>query len=320
MSSIRELLEQIPDPSLSADERVQLSCQLAKQFEKKGNYEAACGAIRNVWPGFGKHPNLDTLHQRTAGEVLLRVGVLTGWIGSSRLIKGSQQIAKNSISESMGIFESLADRKKVAEAQTEIAMCCMREGAQETARMWYAKALTHLDDEDGDLKALAVLRSAIIESNASRFVNALNLLANYAALFEVSTNHALRGSFHGELARALKNLGVAEDRQEYVERALNEYSTAILHCEQAGHTSYQGIAENNLALLLVERERFCRSTCAFGSRSGANEPDRRWGHAWCHRGVASSRVNSRKRVLQSRKDCAASDRTVGKLRRASAPR
>ena len=178
MSSIRELLEQIPDPSLSTDERVQLSCQLAKQFEKKGNYEAACGAISNVWPGFGKHPNLDTLHPRTAGEVLLRVGVLTGWIGSSRLIKGSQQIAKNSISESIGIFESLADSKKVAEAQTEIAMCCMREGAQETARMWYAKALAHLDDEDGELKALAVLRSAIIESNASRFANALNLLAN----------------------------------------------------------------------------------------------------------------------------------------------
>jgi len=259
MGSIRELLEQIPDPSLSTDERVLLSCQLAKQFEKKGNYEAACGAIRNVWPGLGKHPNLDTLHPRTAGEVLLRVGVLTGWIGSSRLIKGSQQIAKNSISESIGIFESLADSKKVAEAQTEIAMCCMREGAQETARMWYAKALAHLDDDDGELKALAVLRSAIIESNASRFANAFNLLEREAALFEASPNHALRGSFHNELARALKNLGVAEDRQQYVERALNEYAAAILHFELAGHARYQGIAENNLALLLVQRERFAEA-------------------------------------------------------------
>lgn len=259
MSSIRELLEQIPDPSLSADERVQLSCQLAKQFETKGNYEAACRAMRSVWPGFGHHPNLDTLHTRTAGEVLLRVGVLTGWIGSTRLIKGSQQIAKDSIIQSMGIFESLADSKKVAEAQTEIAMCCMREGALEAARMWYSNALANLDDTDGDLKALAVLRSAVIESNASRFENALNLLSGDAALFEASTNHVLRGCFHNESARALKNLGVAEDRQQYVERALNEYAAAYLHFEQAGHGRYQGITENNHALLLLKIERYAEA-------------------------------------------------------------
>jgi hypothetical protein len=50
--------------------------------------------------------------------VLLRVGVLTGWIGSTKLIKGSQKVAKTQIDESIEIFESLPDVKK---AQIEIA-------------------------------------------------------------------------------------------------------------------------------------------------------------------------------------------------------
>ena len=259
MSSIREVLQQITDPSLPIDERVRLRCQLAKQFEKTGNYEAACGALGHLWPGFGKPPNLDLLDDRTSAEVLLRVGVLTGLIGSMRLIKGSQQIAENFISESLAIFEFLRDLKKVAEAQTEIGLCCTREGALERARMLYANALARLDDDDGDLKAIAVLRSAIIELRASRLNNALHILRSGAALFEVSTNHVLRGCFHNHLARVLKHLGVAEGRPDYMERAFNEYAAAILHLEQADHSRYRGIVENNLAMLLLQLERFAEA-------------------------------------------------------------
>ena len=259
MSSIRELVHQIPDPALSTDERVRLRCQLAKQFEKSGNYEAACRALGNLWPGLGKRPNLSLLDDRTCAEVLLRVGVLTGLIGSMRLIKGSQQIAQNLINESIAIFESLADFKKVAEAQTEIALCWTREGRLEKARTLYADALARLDAEDGDLKAVAVLRSAGLELMMSRPQDALNLLSTWAALFEASANHTLKASFHAELARVLKNLGAAERRADYLERALNEYAASIFHLEQAGHARYQGIAENNLAMLFLQLERFAEA-------------------------------------------------------------
>src|ERR1051325_4669760 len=129
MNSIRDLLHQIPDPNLSTNERVRLRCQLAKQFETIGNHDAACGAMDYLWRGLGKRPNLDTLDERTSAEVLLRVGVLTGWIGRSKLIKGSQKIAKSLINESVAIFEALPDYKKVAEAQIEVAFCYEREGA-----------------------------------------------------------------------------------------------------------------------------------------------------------------------------------------------
>lgn len=61
----------------------------------------------DLWPGFGKPPRLERLDERTSAEVLLRIGVLTGWIGSTKLIKDSQQVAKNLINESIAICEDV---------------------------------------------------------------------------------------------------------------------------------------------------------------------------------------------------------------------
>lgn len=256
MTSIRELLNQIPDPNLSSNECVQLRCQLAKQFETSGNHEAARGVMADLWPTFGKPPNLYKLDEHTSAEVLLRVGVLTGWIGNSKLIKGSQKIAKSLIGESITIFESLPDIKKVAEAQIDIALCYMRGGELDVARQLYTEAMARLDEEDADLKASAVVRSAIVEVRAHRLNVALSILTTAGELFEATSSHLLRGCFHNELAVVLKNLANTESRSDYLERALMEYAVASFHFEQAGHARYQGVVENNLAMLFLQVHKF----------------------------------------------------------------
>jgi len=256
MHAIRDLLHDIPDPNLSDNERVRLRCQLAKQFEKTGDYAAACRVMDNLWAGVGLRPNLDTLDERTSAEVLLRIGVLSGWIGAIRLINGSQQMSRSLMTESAAIFEAIHDDKKVAEAQTEMALCCMREGSLETARTLFAQALARLDDRDGDLKALAMLRSAMVESLSSRLNDALNILTRGTSLFEGSANNVLRGSFHNELAKVLRRMGARESREDYIASVLGEYTAASFYFEQAGHARYQGVVENNLALFCLELERF----------------------------------------------------------------
>lgn len=96
---------------------------MAKQLEETGNYEAAREAMGELWQGVGYRPVLDGLEQETEAEVLLRVGVLTGWIGSSRQIEGTQERAKNLISESITIFEAIENTEKIAEAQMELGFC-----------------------------------------------------------------------------------------------------------------------------------------------------------------------------------------------------
>src|SRR5437764_3378808 len=139
-----QLLHQIADPTLPRDERVRLRCQLAKELEDVGNYEAAREAMGELWSRVGERPVLDRLDEATAAEVLLRAGVLTGWIGSCKQIEGAQETAKNLISESLTRFEALGEIEKVAEAQTEIAYCYWRQGAFNEARVWLREALNHL--------------------------------------------------------------------------------------------------------------------------------------------------------------------------------
>jgi len=97
-----------------------LYCEATKALEYKGEYEKARKLLANYWPRIGERPDLKGLEPSTAAEVLLRAGVLTGWLSSRNQIADAQEQAKNLISESLTIFESLSYRKKIAESQTEL--------------------------------------------------------------------------------------------------------------------------------------------------------------------------------------------------------
>lgn len=249
MNLAKDLIQQIADSSLTHNKRARLRCQLAKQLENLGNFEGACDALGELWQRVGERPVLAGLDQRTAAEVLLRAGTLTGWIGSAKQIAGSQEEAKNYISESMAIFLALGDRPKVAEAQIDLASCYWREGAFNEARIMLQEALHQLGDADDEVKAYALLCSAIVEKSAKRYTDAFHIHVEAAPLFNKSTDQLLRAKFHNEFANVLSHLSSAEYREDYVDRALIEYEAASYHFEQAGHARYQAYVENNLGFL-----------------------------------------------------------------------
>jgi CheY-like chemotaxis protein/tetratricopeptide (TPR) repeat protein len=253
------LLHQLADTSLPEDERARLRCQLAKKLEEIGNYEAAREAMGELWPGVGERPVLDGLDEATAAEVLLRAGVLTGWIGSTKQIEGSQETAKNLISESVTRFEALQNPEKTAEAQMELGYCYWREGAFNEARTWLYEALGKLAGSKSDVKAVTLLRTALVEKVANRLSDALRLHMEAAPLFEASGNPTIKGRFHNEYAQVLRKLSATEHRSDYIDRALIEYAAASYHFEQAGHTRYQACVENNLGFLFGTIKKFAEA-------------------------------------------------------------
>lgn len=259
MKSANQLLNQIADPSLTPNDRVRLRCQLAKQLEESGNYEAAREAMDEMWHGVGHLPVLDGLEQAVAAEVLLRVGVLTGWIGSCKQIEGAQENAKNLISESISLFEILRDTEKIAEAQMELGYCYWREGAFNEARDLLHEALNRIGSSQSEVKAIILLRLALVEKVANRLNDALHLHIEAAPLFDASSNHALKGRFHNEYAQVLRKLGSSERRDDYIDRALIEYAAASFHFEQAGHARYQAYVENNLGFLFGTIKKFAEA-------------------------------------------------------------
>jgi CheY-like chemotaxis protein len=194
---------------------------------------------------------LEGLSELTAAEVLLRVGSLSGYLGSIQQIDGAQEAAKDLISESITRFEALGEATMIAAAQSELAFCYRRAGAHDEARVLYQQALNGLADSGKkELQAGILLRLAVVESFCGRYNDSLRILTNSAELFEESNDDALKGKFHNELACTLMCLGKAEHRPDYTDRAIIEFTAASVHFEQAGHTSYKARAESNLGFLL----------------------------------------------------------------------
>ena len=255
MNSKRDLLHHLTDENLSANQRAQARCQLAIQLETEGDYEAAREAMGELWQGIGERPLLVGLDEETKGVVLLRTGVITGWLGGAKQVRGVQESAKNLVTESIDIFEALQKRSRVAEGLIELACCYWREGAFDEGRVLLSDALHRLGESDIELRAKALLRLAIIEKDSKRFGDALRIHSEAAPLFEQLQNHCLIGSFHNDFAIVLRNLGSAENRQDYIDQALIEYAAAAYHFEQAGHIRYQACVENNLAFLFWKLQR-----------------------------------------------------------------
>jgi tetratricopeptide (TPR) repeat protein len=251
MDSQASLVRQLENPNLSRDQRAELRCQLARELEESGDHEAARRAMGKLWQRIGERPNIEGLEAVTAVEVLLRVGVLTGWIGSANQIEVAQETAKNLISEAIGIFESLGYLKKILEAQTELSLCYWRIGEYGEARIILQSVLAKLTI-DSELKAKAILRSAIVEWGANSYSEALLILTDAAPLFEKINSHVIKGSYHNQLAMVFRSLATSEQREEYLDRALIEYAAASFHFEKAGHTRYRANVENNLGFLFFK--------------------------------------------------------------------
>jgi len=244
------LLRELLNPNLSVGGRAELCCQFAKDFENKGEYEEAREVLNHLWPDLDQRPKVKGLDQSVAGEVLLRAGVLTGWLGSSQ-ITDAQERAKNLISESLTIFESIKYKKKIAEAQIELALCYWRTAEFNEASDLLKLALRQLPTES-ELKAKAVLRSAIVEQHAGRKSEALRILTDNVALFEKINDQMLKGCYHQTVADVLENLWASDGPSNYLDRALIEYAAASYHFEQAEHRTYLAHVENNLGFLLYK--------------------------------------------------------------------
>jgi len=248
------LLRELVNPTLSVGGRAKLCCELAQEFENRGEYDEAAELLSTFWPHIGERPNLEGLEKGMAGEVLLRAGVLTGIIGSSRQIADAQEGAKNLISESLSIFQSLRYKNKVAEAQIELALCYWRTGENNESSDLLKLALEQLTS-DTELKAKAIIRKAIVDIDSGHLPEALQSLTDNAALLHKISSYMLKGCYYQTLGDVFKDLWQSKAMGDYLDRALVEYAAASYHFELADHRRYRANVENNLGLIYFQINR-----------------------------------------------------------------
>jgi len=234
--------------SVSVESRAERACELAKQLENKGLYEDARRALDAYWPHLGERPQLKDMAPGVAAELLLRAGVITGALGGKSHLTGAQEAAKNLISESLCVFQSLNYEQKIEEAHVELALCYWRTGEVNEARVLLEETLSRLKGAS-DVRCRAIVRLAIVEYEASRFSEALGLLTTNSSLFQKIDNDTLRGSYHSTLGNVLESLWEKKQRSDYLDRALIEYTAASYHFEKIEHRTYLATVQNNLGFL-----------------------------------------------------------------------
>src|SRR5437763_4721972 len=240
---------------LTPTEQAQECCRVSKQLEKVGEYESACEALGEFWQAREDSTVLNGLDRRIAAEILLRIGTLSGWLASSHRT-GSQEQAKDLLTQSIEIFRQLERTDKVAEAQSDLALCYWREGAFNEARDILREVITDLGDNENDLRATALIRRAVVEKTAARYSEALSVYKEASPLVAATSDHALKGSFHMGFGTLLNCLGIAEEQTEYIDQALIEFAAAGFHFEQLGHAQQCGRVENNLGFLYLTIGKF----------------------------------------------------------------
>jgi two-component system chemotaxis response regulator CheY len=256
MTLAENLLQQLENCALSRDVRAQLQCKIAADFEHRSEYESARDALAELWRGVAERPTLEGLSELTAAEVLLRVGSLSGYLGSGGQNEGAQEKIKDLISESITRFQSLGETTRVANAQSELGFCYHRAGAYDEARVVYQEALKGLGEGSEELRAKILLNLAIVELLSGHYNDSLRIILDSAKLFEKSVSDALKGKFHNDLACALTSLAQAKHRPDYIDRAIIEYTAASHYFEQAEHTSHRASAEHSLGYLLYTIGRY----------------------------------------------------------------
>ena len=248
------IYENTVNPAI-ADDVIPL-CEFAKNFEGAGEFDQAAETLRPFWTGLPNRPNTKNLPKEAQAELLLRTGTLTGWIGSAKQFPGAQEVAKDLISESTGLFESLGLSEKVAETRVDLAVCYWREGALDEARVTLRLVLDSLRESQSEQRLRALLNSAIVESTAVNDLEALKICVKAVPLFELSSNNILRGKFHNSYAAVLKNLGTSKSREDYIDRALVEFAAASYHFELAGDRRFRALVENNVGFLFATIGKF----------------------------------------------------------------
>ena len=229
------------------------TCERVSDLIYSGQFEEAKEELGLLWPGLGERPDLE-FNPRLNAELLLQCGTLTGWLGSAKQID-VQEKAKNLITEALEIFENIKNRIKVAECQYELGMCYWRCGNLEEARIVLQKAM-ELGTSEQQGKIL--VRQTLVEDSSGRYYEALHMLDAARSLFEKYPN-ALKGKWHGQKALILRKLASIENRKDYYDRAIVEYTAASIHLEQAGHYRYQGNNLNNLAFLLYKMGQYSKA-------------------------------------------------------------
>ncbi|MDQ1728058.1 MAG: hypothetical protein QOD33_183 [Pyrinomonadaceae bacterium] len=253
MPADTNLLKRLQASPLTISEQVQASCTIAREQLEVGDFDGGCATLRRWWE-IGEWPRQQGLNQMAAAELLLTTGTLSDAIARTKRVAGGQRLAEALLNGAIALFDHLGESMRALESRIELGSCYYHQGLFDLSRTTLRATLVALPDNQRELKAAALIRLATLERHAGRLHDALNLLNETVPVAD-GTGAWIQGRLHSEFATTLKELGIAENKIAYFDRALGHYRQALLQFEVLGNRRFVAAVENNHGYLLLTLKR-----------------------------------------------------------------
>jgi tetratricopeptide (TPR) repeat protein len=222
-------------------------CCRALQMAYAGNYAEAIQLLSPVLGGLDFDPFVEGLSPVTTAELYLCAGVIQCAIAR---IDTTRRAGRRYLRRAAALYRSLGDHERSALCVKELAGSLQRSGFHRHARRVARAALGNPDHLTLEVEASLHLIVANSELSERHYEAALDTLQRAYPLFETVTDDRLRGAFHNTLGIALKNLGVNHHHDDFLQRAIIEFTAAGYHFERAENSLFQSSVENNIGFLL----------------------------------------------------------------------
>ncbi len=249
--------EGIQGQSIPDADHVLICCTIAREKIEIGDYEAGCDVLASWWQ-VGGWPNLKGLSAEASAELMLTAGALCDSVARVKRIPGGQRLAETLISGSFALFTHIGQNIRAVEARIELGCCYYHQGLFDIAHSTLRSCVESLTNDHYELRAVALIRLAIVERHSGHLHEALALLEQVSFLENIISQWT-KGRFHTEMANTLKEFGVAEGHKQYFDRALGHYKQASVEFDQVGNLRYMAAVENNRGYLLLSLHRFGES-------------------------------------------------------------
>lgn len=234
-------------------------CQRAKRLEDSGEYETAAKTLGKLWLGVGERPLLSGFPESVMADVLVRIGSITGWLGSTAQIDGSQEMAKDLIGEGIRLYDENTDVEKIAEAQSDLGICYWREGAFNEAENYYRDALEIAPVESNALRGKILLRLVNVAISNRKYGVAISYLEQAESIINSSEDDLLQGKLLFHQALLCKLQFEESGDKKFVDKAAQYYFEASRKYRKADHQRYEAIVENNLGYLYLSINEYERA-------------------------------------------------------------
>lgn len=244
-----KLPSEIPFIQLTPAEEVQIMCSVVRDQLAIGNYDAA-ELILRPWSVPGKWPQLHRLNTYTTADLLFTAGTLFGCIAGTKQVLHGHRHAEALLNGSIALFEQLGIKSRSAEARVELTRCYYRQGLLDLAKETVSTALSEMPDDEIELKTLALIILGVIERDSGRLLDSLRVLRE-ASSVEIA-GCLVTGRCNIDLATTLKELGLSEQKEQYLTEAKLHFLKALNESEALGHHRNVASAENNIGFLLLD--------------------------------------------------------------------